>query len=270
MPGLEPAVADRRVHRQLDLALGDEVARVRLDRLQDAAALVLAGAVPEHHVHPAHLAARLDHLAAEIVQLGGRLRRDRGQQRLLIQEEAHEVVHVAVHELVVRHSRARRVDHAQATAAARLEQQIELGAGEAILVGAVIEHVDRPGAAVEPGHDPAVAGLEVVDPHGRRAQLARQQLVLPPRRRRRALAQQHHLRLVDPRRRGVAEARVPAPRRPATGRPAAAPRAADLAASRGRRPRRRSPTASAPGPRSRGSARRGSAPRRVPRRTPSA
>ena len=139
---------------------------------------------------------------------------------------------------------------------------------EPVLLGALVDHVDRARAPVEPRDQPPVAQFEIRERHHRGAQLAGQALVLPPGGGVRSSTEQDHLRLGG--RRGVAERQAPARHRRVSGPGPVGRAGAGRAGPRARRPRRRAPMPSGPGPRSRGSGRPGSARRPVPRRRSSA
>ena len=121
---LEPAVDDGRVHRQLHALLADPAAGLRGDLRSHALARLLVGIPPDHDPLAAHLAARLDHQLVELVVRPEQARRDRGQQRLLVEVEADQLVHVGVHELVVGDAGAGRVHHGERARGGRPQQRL--------------------------------------------------------------------------------------------------------------------------------------------------
>ena len=206
---------------------------------------------PDHDVIAAHLAARLDDEPVEVRELGRGPRGDRRQERLLVEKEAHEVVDVRVHELVIGHARAGRVDDRHGPAHARLDQQLERGPREAILVGALVDDVHATRAAIQPRDDAAIAQLEVrrASPPGRTARDRAPNAPTRPRRRDHRSAAPRAAR----RRETCRGAPAPGRRRRGSGQTAAGQSEAGRAGSPARRSRRRAPRPSAPGPRSPGS-----------------
>jgi hypothetical protein len=121
----------------------------------------------------------LEHLrAAEVERLHG------GQRRLLTDVEPNHVLDIGMRQLVVGHSCAEGVDHAECAGAERLEHQLAQWGVQPVGAGAVVDDIDSAtvARAWRPEPEPPIVLLELVRLGERNRQLRRDPTMLPVRR----------------------------------------------------------------------------------------
>ena len=165
--------------------LRDIVAGPRLQLAAELADVLLGGGRPDQHAVAARPVDLLDDQLLQVVEhvfqrvrVGTPPRRHVLQQRLLARVELHDLRHVAVDGLVVRHPRPRRVGDGDAARAidvedarhAELAVRPEVHRVEVIVVHPAIQHVDLLVALRRPHrhaavHDPQIVPLHQLDAH---------------------------------------------------------------------------------------------------------